>query len=229
MLLGYRWINADGILAHLDREAEDVDFYNLPSKQILRRECMHNYRQIGWVYGQGESDSPFTISSVYVPRHVAVATLYKRFDTAHLDVLGIRKKHVSVASGALRNWVLNFVLAYDPMVEIRLVAQRHWVEERLHSLTHVGKKRAAGYGEVGSIELTRLTSSLEVLVDDEGALRRHVPAWAVGNASPDDLLWAVPHPPYWDRRNLCLCVRPGAKAQLAAVVLRQVKEYDARA
>lgn len=223
-LLGYPWIHSDGILSHLNREAEEEDFYNLPSKYVVPPQAEENH--IAWVYGAGEQ-TPFPLASVYIPRHVHHATLYKRFETAHIDLLSARKKYIDIAKGSTRNWALPFLLCYDPIIEFRVCALRGWLEKRLHHLTHIGKKHVAGYGEVRSIEIQTLPSSRDVLLDAQGKLTRQIPVWAVeGVISHESMFWGVPRPPYWDKGLVQLCVRPGEQVRLSEMVEGQLAAYD---
>jgi CRISPR type IV-associated protein Csf3 len=220
--------HSDGVLSHLMREAEDADFYSLPSKMVV--DMSYKSRSpIAWVYGVEQQD-PFPLASVYIPRHVTTTTLYKRFETAHVDLLQVKKKHIDIASGRLRNWVLPFPLCYDPVVEFRLVAVRERLEEMLHHLTHIGKKRVVGYGEVRSIEVERLPSVYDVLFDEQQRLTRPVPLWAVqGDISQEAVFWGVPRPPYWDKRLLQLCIKPGERVKFNEMVRDQLVIYDASA
>ncbi len=226
-MLGYPWIHADGILSHLQREHEDEQFYNLPSKQVVPF-FRPGKRFFGWVYGE-EGQSPFPIASVYIPAQVTVTVLYKRFETTHLEILRSRKAYIDIAKGKMRNWALKYVICSAPVLEFRVLTDRTWLEERLSTLTHIGKKRVAGYGEVRSIEVERLSSCWQVLFDEDGRLLRQIPAWAADSPDTDQLFWGIPRPPYWDKSLLQYCVKPGERVRLVQSVVDQLERYDAQA
>lgn len=225
MLLGYTWLHSDGIFSHLHREMVDDEFYNLPSKQVTPPPASARY--IAWVYDDSPTDSPpFPLASIYVPLHRGRTTLYKRFETSHLDILQVRKKQIDIASGLLRNWALNFPICLDPIVELRIVANREWIDKLLVNLTHLGKKRVVGYGEIRSLEVQRLPSAWDVLLDEYGALRRQIPLWAARGVDSTQVYWGTAHPPYWDKERQHLCVKPYEQVQLALHVVEQVNRYD---
>lgn len=227
ILLSYPWIHADAIVAHLCREKADPEFYNLPSKLVVRNE-VNERKLMGWVYGE-DQQSPFPLASVYIFRNLGTTTIYKRFETAYLELLDVRKKQIDIAKGTLRNWALNFVICCDPEVEFRIVCERRWLEELFQNLTHIGKKRSIGYGQVKTVEIQTLPSCWDVLFDEHGQLRRQIPEWAVVSPRKDQLFWGVPRPPYWDKRLVQQCVKPGERVELVPNVKAQLERYDAQA
>ena len=103
--------------------------------------------------------------------------------------------------------ILNqYLVKTSPVVEWHAVGNAEAVLEVLRSVPFIGKKRTAGYGEVG--EWSILDSDLDGLVGYANEPLRPIPVerWPQGGDwVPEEAAWKAP---YWEVRNRTKCYVP---------------------
>ncbi|OYT64160.1 hypothetical protein B6U67_00730 [Methanosarcinales archaeon ex4484_138] len=203
--LAHPYIHLDGLIMHLLlRDILKDDYYNLPSKspidfgQYLRPPL----KKSGKVYHA--SVSFFDIQDVYV------TTIYKRFCTEYLDHLTAHKKKIRRGTGHFKDFMIR--LPYIPAKTVTFYANGNIgeIERLLAALEALGKKTAYGFGLIRSIEVEEMKEDWSVVKN--GKAMRPIPMSMLDYAEKQVAL--AYKPPYWDKRNVAICVPPGAEVRL---------------
>jgi len=202
--LNHPWLHLDGILAHLIQlRVRGRAYYGLPTKVPAPVPPGHRYAHLLARTG----DLVHASVSWFAPE-VRMTSLqyFKRFEAERFP----SRRKIERGSGHYRDWMLRWVLASAEYCTFYGVGNLALLRELLEDLTHLGNDTRVGWGRVQRWELVPLREDWS-LVRDGRAMRpipvRFVRAYA--DAVP--LAW---RPPYWDPRNVDLCVPPGAEVSL---------------
>lgn len=212
--LGHPWIHFDGIISHLVlREKLGEEYYLLPTKRSILREsddliakdvpiAKIMLSEKVWMYRASVG--------IFDAEELTLTTIYKRFTIEFADMIRMRRKSISIASGKLRNWSIR--LPYVPTSEVRFyavgIASR--IEELLHHLPGLGKKVAIGFGDIRGFEVRKINEDRS-LIYGEIAMR---PIPTIFLEKYDDCYQLAFRPPYWEPNNVTICAPPGCKAKL---------------
>jgi CRISPR type IV-associated protein Csf3 len=85
-----------------------------------------------------------------------------------------------------------------------LVGDGGIIADLLTGLSHIGKKRTQGHGDILDWQLQRIDNF--ALTDEEGALRRTLPCAALKSDGGQLFSWT---PPYWHPACHALCLPTG--------------------
>jgi hypothetical protein len=207
IMLAHPWLAFDGIIAHLlNREIRGQDYYTLPSKEpvdsVQGVNCMPIRKTV--CYGRGDilhaSVAQLDVSEANV------ATIYKRFDESHCHLIDTSVKKLQIGRGHYRAYMMR--IPYLPARKITFYVNGD-VQEILRLIQYLpglGKKVGYGYGMIRSVSAEETPEDYSLVKD--GVAMRPLPCWFHDGEERMMLAWK---PPYWDKRNICACVPPGAK------------------
>jgi len=203
--LAHPYISFDGLLANvLLKDILGDNFYNLPSKEPIN---FSQYLKLPLkLYGDiyHSSVSIFDITDFYI------TTVYKRFCEEYLGHLSIRKKRIHRGSGFYKDFMIR--LPYIPTKTVKFYCNGNLDEvfRLANMVTHLGKKTAYGFGQVKSVNVKEIDNDISLTRD--GMAMRPIPVSMVKEFE-DQVMLACKFP-YWDKRNVRLCVPPNAKVRL---------------
>ncbi len=201
------WIAFDGLLFHLRLlDLLGRDFYLLPGKLSLA-EQMPEER---WTIPLARTGSIWHGSaSVIEPDTVRVTKTYKRFEDRWTE--GLTLKRVRQGHGHYRAYMMS-----QPYIPARTVTW--WgcgdvaeVERLLRAhVVGLGNDFRIGWGAVSAIDVEEVPEDLSLIRDGKAA--RALPVSMCEQYG--DAAFLAYKPPYWDPRNVALCVPPGARCKL---------------
>lgn len=211
VMLGHPYINGDALIMRLVlREILGEDFYNLPAKAPIEIErylsripirysaFQQGNRQIGIYHA---SVSQFDIDKFYIE------TLYKRFETRHIDQCQTRKKKIRLGMGFFKAFMMKIPYTPAKSVTFYIDGGKEEITGLIRHVTHLGKKTGYGFGKVRGVRVEEIEKDLSIVKD--GKAMRPVPekihAWGL----PSYTQMLAYRPPYWDKRNVALCAAPG--------------------
>lgn len=115
--------------------------------------------------------------------------------------------------GAFRRWRQALLVVATPRVRFWFDGDRRAVEDLLADLTHIGVRRAAGFGCVADVAV-RPSRHDWTLVGPDGFAARPVPVDEAPESMRGPVAWTAYAPPYWDPANRALCYMPPAQRWL---------------
>ncbi len=201
------WINFDGLIAHLMLlDALGDDFFITPKKLNLTDSLPHNRRLLPIKKTNGIYHASV---SIFVPNNLRVTHIYKRFEDRWTDKL--KAKKISLGSGKFRSYILA-----EPYVSCREVIYyvfgdmniiRNLIEDYLFGL---GNDCRIGFGAVRDILFEELDEDLSLTAG--GIAMRPIPVEMCEEY--EDSAYLAYRAPYWNPKNVALCVPPGARCRL---------------
>jgi len=205
--LNYPWIFFDGLLAHLLwRMLEPEEYRALPSKVLDER-----LRAVLDLLPLERTGPVFHASaSVFDTESRYVAYIYKRFCERYLDYERVKRKRLERGRGFFRDFRIGLVVVPARTVTFYAKGEASKIEELLHGLPALGKKRADGFGFVSGFEVEEVEEDWSLVRD--GVAMRPLPVGMLAWRS--DAVMMAYRPPYWSKRNITLCAPPGAQVRL---------------
>jgi hypothetical protein len=204
LMMGYPWIFGDGLLARqLMIELLGDEFYNLPAKTPLSvwKYLKLPVKQTGDIYHAS--------ASILDTDEKHTTIFYKRFHEAP-DLK--TKTRIRMNSGQLRNFMLKFPYSASQTVKFNFMGNEREVARLMGSIRHIGKKHAAGGGEIASMKVQRLQKDESIIKD--GIAMRSIPAKMLKEMTDIHVMLMAYRFPSWDNANICLCVAPGGKCEI---------------
>lgn len=207
IMLAHPWLAFDGILAHLiNREIRGQDYYTLPSKEVVSQNFLYH----GSVMPLSQTRDVFHASVAQLDVNEAnVATIYKRFDERDCHKIETSVKKLQIDRGHYRAYMMK--LPYIPARKIVFYCAGNLKEvlRLIQFLPGLGKKVAYGYGLFKSVSVEETETDYSLVKD--GVAMRPLPCF-LGYASDEKMMLAYKSP-FWDKRNVTVCVPPGAKSK----------------
>lgn len=132
----------------------------------------------------------------------------KRFDQSYVSLVDFqgRRGKIHVGQGRYRSYHMPVFYRVAPKVTWYCVGDSKGIESLLYGVSHLGKKRSQGWGEVMEWEVQHWAHDWSER-DAEGRLTRALPAEVNGGVPLDLKLYGL-RPPYWDRQNQMLVALP---------------------
>lgn len=206
-LYGWPWIALDGLLAHLQARARDPDGYRtLPTSTVLPLDRVAGRLPLdraGPVYRAS--------ISFFETGEPALYTIYKRFDTRHLDVHRTRRRRIETARGPFRSWRINLLVMPGRTVVFHARGEPDEIRRLLEALPAVGHKRVAGFGVVDSVTVEEAGEDCSLAC--RGVATRPIPV-GMAESFEGRVYVGTYRPPYWDRTRTTLLIAPGARVRL---------------
>lgn len=213
VVLGAPWLNFDGVISHLIfRERLGQDYYTLPSKEPV---TIHDGQLLkplkrSRTYGAGDGGEIIHASVAQFDVSIDQAgtvTVYKRFDEQYCHEIATDTRKVNVGSGLFRAYMMK--LPYLPARSATFYCNGDLAEivRLIGYLPGLGKKTAYGYGMINSVSVEETPEDYSLIKD--GVAMRPLPC-SFGYDSDEKMMLAYKSP-YWDKRNVAVCVPPGAK------------------
>lgn len=204
------WINFDGLIAHLMLlDALGDDFFITPKKLDLSDSLPKNRRLLPI---KKTNDIYHASVSLFTPNNVRITYLYKRFEDRWTESL--KAKKVSLGSGKLRSYILA-----EPYVSCSEVIYyvfgdmdiiKNLIENYLFGL---GNDCRVGFGMIRDISFEELDEDMSLVA--RGIAMRPIPIKMCEEY--EDSAYLAYKAPYWNPKNVALCVPPGAHCKLKAI------------
>jgi len=140
----------------------------------------------------------------------ATANIRKRLcesDTSHVSGL----KKIDIVRGQLKAYDMRMVTIIAPQCMFYCNGSKSALESLLANTTGLGKKRAAGFGRVIDVTVSRAGSDFSILHPVHGVNRPVPVAMAEKLALPraaENVALLAYKPPYWDKSSHTLCRVP---------------------
>jgi len=204
LLLANPYIHGDSVLmALLMRRILGDEYYNLPAKNPLP---VHNILKLPLKQTKGVYHSSVSQFDTDI---IKTEKVYKRFDEEHLNRLKTRVTKIRLGQGFLKNYMMIFPVIPTKTVTFYFNGAMRECEEILNDLVFIGKKTDIGYGFVRSIKVEPTEEDYSFVKD--GKCMRPLPSkdfseFGIPSVS-QRLAWKAP---YWDKKNIQMCVAPGA-------------------
>jgi hypothetical protein len=134
----------------------------------------------------------------------------KRFDSKFADLIdwGGRRGKVHIEQGKYKAYHMPLFYRAALWVEWYCVADRQRLEDLLCTVTHIGKKRAQGWGRVARWDIEPWGEDWSVWRPD-GRLMRGIPVEDAKGDGPFDFMHYGIRPSYWKKNNQMPLVKPG--------------------
>lgn len=204
--LGWPWIHFDGLLMHLlRRELDGPNFYTLPSKEPAPGPRLMDAMPLERVGSIWRASISFL-----EPEELHTLTLYKRFHGEGAAQMPWKLRYVDRGRGPFRDWMMK--MPYAPANQITFYAHGDLAEvlRLLSFLPALGKKTAYGFGAFHSISVEEYPEDRSVVW--QGRAMRPIPMIMLDSA--EKTMNTAYNAPYWDKRGIAECARPGSKIEL---------------
>jgi len=203
------WINFDGLLGHLIMmDTFGQDFFVLPKKlnltpyleQVGNRRLLP-IKKTGEIY--------HCSVSLFSPHSIHLTQIYKRFEERWAG--NLRQKKIRIGSGHFRAYAMKEV--YIPAKEIIFYVNGDMklIERLIRSyLVSLGNDNRIGFGAIKNIVFEEMEEDWSLVAN--GIAMRPIPVSMCEEY--DDATYIAYKGPYWEPRNVALCVPPGARCKL---------------
>lgn len=205
--LAHPWINGDSLIAYLlMRDLLGEDFYTLPTKSplnlpaLLELPLKKSWNDPGVYHA---SVSLFDTDRKYL------TTIYKRFDTEDLDHVTTRKSKIPRGMGFFKDCMIRLPLAPCRDVTFYYNGNLGECERLLRCVSHLGKDRDKGYGQVRGVDVEEMDEDYSLFRD--GVAMRPIPYRYIRDRGiPTRMMTLAYTLPYWWRSNAEPCIVPGS-------------------
>lgn len=200
--LAHPWINGDALIAsQLMRHLLGEDFYTLPNKRPLPIDKWLKLplKQSRDVYHS--SVSIFDTDSKYLN------TIYKRFDSTNVDLVSTKKKKIVRGAGFFKDCMIRAPYIPASTVDFFMNGDIKLCEKLLKHVSHLGKDRARGFGEIKKITVERIDDDVSLF--DGNVCMRPIPCEMV-HGIPEQSMMLAYKVPYWNRKEAVMCMVPGS-------------------
>lgn len=205
--LAHPWMAFDSFMAHLVLlDGLGEDFFITPKKRDLA--CLGAYSipplaQTGDVYhGSVSIFEP-------EPEGYRVTSIYKRFEEAGTERL--RQKRIYMGQGYFRAYVMRKVYVPARRVVFYGCGDVDAVARLVRDyVVGLGDDFRIGFGVVRSWRIEEMPEDWSLVRD--GIAMRPIPVDMCDEY--EDAVYLAYKPPYWNPRNVALCVPPGARCKL---------------
>jgi CRISPR type IV-associated protein Csf3 len=205
VFLAHPWLYFDSLVQYLCmRDALGELFYILPSDQIVPVEDLQiPIKKTGDVYHA--SVSIFDQAPLYQ------STIYKRFQDKNVDKLKPRQRQgrVHTDRGYFKDFMINLPFITPHTITFYTCADPKDLEKILPHLTSLGKKGAIGGGKILDFKIEETETDYSFFKD--GNIMRPIPqemARTFPLIEGSQFMNASYKPPYWDKRNVKMCLVP---------------------
>jgi len=204
------WVNFDSLIAHLILiDTFGREYFILPRKlnlsQYLEEANPHRMlpiKKTGEVYHT-------SVSQFYPQSNYRVTQIYKRFEERWSDSL--KKKKIQVGSGHFRAYAMNQVYIAANQVEFYVNGDMDIIKQLVNDyIVGLGNDCRIGFGAIKTIYFEETDKDYS-LVKGEIAMR---PIPVEMCEEYDEAVYLAYKGPYWEPRNVKLCVPPGARCKL---------------
>ena len=201
------WISFDGILSHLMfLDALGEDYFITPKKLDLSGYLPKNNRLVPL---KKTGDIYHASVSIFNPDNLFVTRIYKRFETEGSE--NLKKKKIYQGSGYFRQYAI--CEPYKACKEAIFYAfgDIEIIEDLISKyLFYLGNDGRIGWGAIRKIKFSETDKDYSLVAN--GMAMRPIPVemcdWY------DDSAYLAYKSPYWNPKNIRLCVPPGAKCRL---------------
>lgn len=205
VFLAHPWMYLDSLIQYLClRDALGELFYILPNDQVLPvEELQIPIKRTGDVYHA--SISIFDKAPLYQ------STIYKRFNDKNVDNLKPRQRQgrVHTDRGYFKDFMINLPFIAPGTITFYTCADKKELERLLPHLSSLGKKGAIGGGKILDLNIKETETDYSFFKD--GNIMRPIPhdmARTFPLLEGSQFMNASYKPPYWDKRNVKMCLVP---------------------
>lgn len=202
------WISFDGLLAHLVLlDVFGQDFFVTPKKfdltQFLQR-CRD------YVLPLVKTEDVYHASvSMFVPYSVRVTQIYKRFEERWGDTL--KAKNIRLGSGYFRMYAIKEPYVPCKEVVFYVCGDMEKVSRLIEKyLIGLGNDVRIGFGVIRDVFFEETIEDFSLVAN--GVAMRPIPVSMCSEY--DDVAYLPYKAPYWNPKNVTLCVPPGVRCRL---------------
>lgn len=207
--ISHPWINIDGLIHHL----EAVEEYGRNYLELISRSVIQSPLDLDLDPPLEVTDEIYHASiSFFDCSEMNVFKIYKRYDKkrSHEVSSSRPRKKIRLGSGEFKNEIIT--LSYYPASKCYffLKGDRDELESLFNKhMTGLGKKIAAGFGIINSIEVKEINEDNSII--QNGKAMRPIPVDKLSNWSDSEYIsWRSP---YWADENHARCAPPGAEVE----------------
>lgn len=209
--ISYPWLNLDSILDHLMfAETLGREIFTTPKKVNLSELAVKGKRPYGKVWEPDSKTAIPTISCGIFDRDITyrTETIYKRFEDRFASFGG----KIRIGQGRFKAYMMKHIVVPAKSVTFYVWGDLDYIRGLIdRNLFAIGNDIRIGYGWLKSVEY-RLAPERKNCIWEEGRALRAIPIEFCRKWED-----AVPIPyrsPYWDSKNVRLCVVPFSKCEL---------------
>lgn len=204
------WIHFDGFLSHLLlMDSLGEDFFITPKKKNLSPYLPKNKRPLPLKKTQ---DIFHASASIFEPESIKATRIYKRFEEQWTERLD--RKNIRIGSGYFRSYIMTQPYIPAHSVTFYAFGDMELIERLIRQyIIGVGNDFRIGFGAVRSIIIEETDRDYSI-VKDRKAMRAIPIDMCVEYEDAVPLAYTAP---YWEPRNVKLCVPPGTRCRLKGV------------
>jgi CRISPR type IV-associated protein Csf3 len=203
--LGHPYINGDALIAaEMMRHLLGDDFYTLPTKKPLP---VDTALQLPLKKSRGVYHASV---SIFDTDNVYTSVIYKRFESMGVeDKVSSKKKKIPLGAGFFKACMVT--TPYKPAQEILFFfnGDIDFCRDLLGNVSHLGKDRARGYGEVADVMVEQVAHDKSLIDKENKMFMRPIPFEQVKHLGiPEHTMLLTYSFPYWQRNRAKMCTYP---------------------
>lgn len=201
------WIHFDGFLSHLLlMDSLGEDFFITPKKKNLSPYLPKNKRPLPL---KKTGDIFHASASIFEPESVKATKIYKRFEEQWTERL--KRKSIRIGAGYFRNYILTQVYIPARTMTFYAYGDMELIAQLVESyVAGVGNDFRVGFGAVRNVTIEKTDADYSIMMD--GKAMRAIPIEYC--TSYEKAMYLAFRAPYWDPRNVTVCVPPGERCEL---------------
>ncbi len=201
------FLHLDAILSHLLlMDSLKDDFFILPRKLNISRYLPKNCRMIP-VLKTG--DIYHCSSAQFIPNNLHVDTIYKRFEEKWTE--NLKAKKIRIGSGHYRSYMMKQPYVSCQKVIFYARGEMNYCQRLIDGYMYgIGNDYRIGFGAIRKIEYEETPEDWSIVAN--GIAMRSIPVEMCSEW--EDAAYLPFRSPYWEPKNVGLCVSPGSKCKL---------------
>jgi len=204
------WLNFDSLIGHLmTMESLDREYFVTDKKINLAKYVSGGGLPYGSLWHEEEGLAVPTVSVGYSedPFEPRVEVLYKRFEGYHASFKG----KIRVGSGHFRNFMIHHIYIPIKKVTFFVKGDKEFIYNLLkRNLFALGNDVRVGYGFIKNMSVRDMEKDYSIVMN--GKAMRPLP---VELCESYEEVAPLPYkPPYWEKRNVRMCVPPFTRCEL---------------
>lgn len=216
VMLSYPWVFFDGLISHIQsrrvlKELFDLlppriplDFVETLFLPIKKNKILLKTNEIDYIYHASASEFEN-------PDLIATSTLYKQFGGSNAEsCLNSKIKKIDITRGKFKLYQLSIPINYSKSVTFYANADPKQMQLLCSNITHLGKKRAVGYGSIISYSIEKTDQDFSLIKNTK--IMRTIPLEYCNEfkikPNQENVAIMAYKPPYWDKAKFKLCTIP---------------------
>lgn len=213
LILGWRWIHFDGLIAHvLLRRELGERYYLLPSKRSASDVILPILDEKMPVLKTMHNGFEIWHASVSMINDMVIdgVTIYKKFEAKRIHLTTSRKKRVEIRRAYYKSFAMRVPLIPCREVVFYVCGVEDEVSELVSYIPAIGKKRVYGFGDIKGYDVIKVEEDYSLFKGN--IVMRPIPLEAFKRIMTRRVKVAnvAYKPPYWWKANTRKCVLPGS-------------------